>query len=199
MRMSVPVLLCCVIAGVTSTASAQVSGGVKIGANFSNLNFDSPDVPNFDRRTGLVAGVFVTIPASRHFDIQPEVLYSQKGAKISEAGDKATIELDYVDIPVLARYTSGGPASVQVFGGPSFGLRTRARSKAEFGGTTQTQDIKNDVKSSDIGLVVGAGLESGRFTVDGRYQWGLTNINKDEFDTTKVKNRTFSVLAGVRF
>ena len=51
----------------------------------------------------------------------------------------------------------------------------------------------------DLGLVAGAGLEFGRFVIDGRYTWGLSNINKDESEDVKIKNRVFAVMAGIRF
>ena len=44
----------------------------------------------------------------------------------------------------------------------------------------------------------GAGVNFGRFTVDGRYTFGLSNINK-ETEEGKAKNRTLAFLAGYRF
>jgi hypothetical protein len=35
--------------------------------------------------------------------------------------------------------------------------------------------------------------------VDGRYTMGFADINNDEADETKIRTRTFSVLAGIRF
>ena len=56
-----------------------------------------------------------------------------------------------------------------------------------------------DIKGVDLGVVVGAGVTFGRFTIDGRYTTGLSNLNSDDSDSTTVKNRAFAVLAGVRF
>ena len=40
----------------------------------------------------------------------------------------------------------------------------------------------------------------GKFVVlDGRYTWGLSNINADPEDNQKVKNRVFTVSVGVMF
>jgi hypothetical protein len=43
-------------------------------------------------------------------------------------------------------------------------------------------------------------VDIGRVVIDGRYTWGLTNINRnpDEDDTT-LRNRVFAVMAGFRF
>ena len=35
--------------------------------------------------------------------------------------------------------------------------------------------------------------------VDARYIWGLSNINADETDDQKVKNRVFTISVGVVF
>lgn len=198
MRKWFPALVLALFAVTASPAWAQGGGGVLIGANFATIEFSGSD-ENWDRRTGLVGGAFVTLPLSSSFSVQPEVLYSQKGAKAKEGGDEITLELDYLDIPVLARVTAGGPTGLVLFGGPSFGFKVRARSKLDVGGTKEDTDIGSDVETFDLGLVVGAGLQSRSILVDARYQWGLSNINKDEFDATEVKNRVFSVLLGFRF
>jgi hypothetical protein len=48
-------------------------------------------------------------------------------------------------------------------------------------------------------VVAGAGVNFGRFTLDGRYTWGLTNLNSLRDDEMKIRNRVFSIMAGVRF
>lgn len=199
MRKWLPALVLGLVALTASPAWAQGGGGVIIGANFANIEFTGSDEPNWDRRLGLVGGVFVTMPLGSSFSVQPEVLYSQKGAKAKEGGDELTLELDYLDIPVLARVTAGGPTGLVLFGGPSFGFKLRARSKVDVEGTKEETDIGNDVETFDLGLVIGAGVQSRSVLFDARYQWGLSNINKDEFDATEVKNRVFSVLLGFRF
>ena len=49
--------------------------------------------------------------------------------------------------------------------------------------------------------MIGAGIEAGHFTLDGRYTWGLSSVNPAprKQDDTKVKNRVFSLLVGFRF
>jgi hypothetical protein len=186
-----------------STASAQnYSAGIKAGVNFANINIEGDGVDvSFDNRTGLVAGGFVVWPVNTVFGVQTEALYSQKGAKIEEDGATGTLKLDFLEVPVLARFSSpaSNGASFHVFGGPSFGFRLRARSESEFEGDSESEDISDDVERFDLGLVAGAGVEMGRLVVDGRYTWGMTNLNKDPEDDVKIKNRVFSIMAGIRF
>ena len=51
----------------------------------------------------------------------------------------------------------------------------------------------------EFGLVFGAGVEFGKFIIDGRYSHGFTNLNKDESEQLEVKTRVFSIMAGFRF
>lgn len=189
-----------------SSASAQTgaSFGVKAGANFANLDFSGDGVdPSLDRRVGLVAGAFMLFPMSETFGFQIEGLYSQKGAKFVEDDFEDSIELDSFDVPVLARYTipSSTNTSFHLFAGPSFGFKLSAKSTSSFDGEDDEEiDISDDVKGVDFGLVVGAGIEFGKFVIDGRYTHGLSNLNNDsEAEGLETKSRVFSIMAGFRF
>jgi hypothetical protein len=49
-------------------------------------------------------------------------------------------------------------------------------------------------------VVAGAGVDIGRrLVIDGRYAWGLTNVTRNEADSTRIRTRLFSVMAGFRF
>ena len=200
----IPIVLALIVgsSGMAAAQDAPVAVGVKAGVNFANLNFDADDASvNFDQRKGFVGGLFVVWPANSLVALQSEVLYSQKGAQIEEGGMTAKLKLDYVDIPVLARVSSpaSGGASFHVFAGPSFAVRVSAKTEANFEGEEESEDVDDDVERFDLGLVAGAGLEFGRFVIDGRYTWGLSNINKDDEDDVKIKTRVFAVMAGIRF
>lgn len=175
-----------------SEARAQDRGGVRIGYNAATL---STDEEGFDPKTrhGLVVGLFGVLPVNEMFAVQPEFLYSQQGAKVEDGSDKATLKIDYVQIPVLGRIRLGAGSPAFLLVGPSFGFRTRAES--EFNG--QTENFKDEVESTDVGLVTGVTANVGRWVVDGRYTWGLKNIDKNEGANTK--NRVLSLSAGIRF
>lgn len=198
MRKCFPALLLGLIVLTASPARAQGGSGAIIGVNFANIEFTDNDAPEPDRRTGLVGGVFVNVPLGASLSVQPEVLYSQKGAKFQEGNNEARLELDYLDVPVLLRVTAGGQSGLALFGGPSVGFKLRARSKIDVDGTTDEEDISDDVETIDYGLVLGAGIQGGSFFLDGRYQWGLSNTNKDKTEP-EVKNKVLSIVLGFRF
>jgi hypothetical protein len=203
--MRIPTLVLCflLLAGVSAASAQGLSFGAKGGVNFANIAI-SPEVDddvNFNYILGLAAGAFVVWPVTERLDVQPEVLYSRKGVEIGQPPAKVKAELDYLEIPVIARYRlrSVGGAPLRVFGGPSFGFRLRAREKARFGGETMERDISEEIERFDLGLVGGAGVEIGRIVIDGRYTWGVADIDSEKEDDVKVRNRVISVMGGFRF
>jgi hypothetical protein len=177
-----------------SEARAQERGGVRVGVNAATVSTDDSD---FDPkvRTGLVVGVFGVVPVNDVFAFQPEALFSQQGAKIEDGSETGTAKIDYFQVPLLARVRLGKNSPAHLLVGPSFGFRTKA--EVEVGG--ETQDIKEDIKKTDVGLVTGVAVNAGPAVVDARYTWGLTNINNDSSDPGKIKNRVFSFSVGLRF
>jgi hypothetical protein len=198
-----PCLIVLALLGTESTATAQgVSGGITGGVNFATLSFDpNQDEFDFGTRTGMVLGGFVTFPLGQHAAIQPEGLFSQKGASGEELGVKATIKLDYIEVPVLFVYSSAPPggSGFQLFGGPSAAFKVNSKATATFEGESVDQEFDEEIKDFDFGVVFGAGVSFGKFSVNGRYNLGLTDINNDETEPVKVRTRTFSVLGAVRF
>src|SRR5690349_11177041 len=55
--------------------------GIKGGVNLTNLYVN--DVKDENMKVGFNAGVFAKVPMSRVVSLQPELLYSQKGSKIT--------------------------------------------------------------------------------------------------------------------
>jgi hypothetical protein len=189
---------------VPESAAAQgVSAGLKGGALFSSIpkfgdRLDDEglgDLFDVGERIGFTGGGFLTLSLLPGFAIQPEVLFVQKGSTLSIAGFDTTLALDYIDIPVLARLSvGGGGAKVYFFGGPSFNFNVSAEADNE--GDFE-DDLAENIEKSEIGAVVGLGVEIGKFLVEGRWIEGLTNVSKDS-DAT-LRNRAFAVMAGIRF
>jgi Outer membrane protein beta-barrel domain len=190
-------------ATATGPASAQgLSYGVKAGVVLADLAVDGSAAPApFDFRVGLVAGGFITWPLGSRLALQPEVLFAQKGASFDQGGGTGTEKLDYLDVPVLVSYRLfGAPGRhVSVLAGPAFGIRLRARSSASFGGDTLEQDVSDQVTRSDVAVVGGLAYHRGRLVFDGRYAWGLTDIDDETEDAVAIKNRGISFLVGWRF
>lgn len=180
-----------VLASAGTGWAQSVGGGVKIGVNFATVSSDDDEDDDFSTRTGIIAGGFLTVPAGGMVAFQPEVLYSMQGATFDEDGAEITAEVDEIQIPLLLRL---GRKSAHFLVGPSIGFITRAKFTSD---DDFEEDFKDDLKSTDIGLVVGAGVTVNRFLVEARYTAGMTNLNED--DDEENKSRVFSVLVGVGF
>lgn len=187
-----------------ATASAQeMTGGIKVGYNNTKFWFDEGDRSEVDARTraGLVVGLFSSFEVTPRFAFQPEFLYSQKGTKLRFAFDPAQeidVKLDYFEIPLLADIRlNEGVNRVSLMVGPTIAFRTRVKTDPEVE-LDEGEEIGDTLEKNDYGLTAGAALTMGQFVVDGRYTWGLRNINVDK-DEEKITNRTLSVSVGWRF
>lgn len=188
----------------TLTGAQEVHGGVLGGIAFSNLSnlteaidFGGSSV-DVKRRTGVVVGPFVSIDLNERFAVQPEVLFATKGATVTDGLNEARIELSYIDIPVLARFTPAPGNPFYVVIGPSVNFNVSATLVDVVPAETE-EDIGEDVKDVEFGIVFGAGVGFRRFFAEGRYIAGLSNIADDPDIDVSVRNRSFVILAGVRF
>jgi hypothetical protein len=175
------------------------SWGAKGGVNFATVTLD-PESGSYDFRIGVVAGGYFTWPLGSRLEFQPEVLFSQEGAKASENDVSGTIALDMLTVPLLVRYRFAPPGhGLVVYGGPSIGLTLRARAVSEFGGEKVDLDISDEVEKANFGVAAGAVFERGRLSFDGRFTFGLTNLNAGDDDEGTIKSRVISALVGYRF
>jgi len=189
-----------------SSVDAQTIG-FKLGASMSKFSSDgTTDV--YDFMTSFAGGGFVRFGFGR-LGIQPEILSVTKGAEIDgggTGGEDASYKIEYVEVPVLLHLplTYGASFAPYVMGGPAFGFDIGC--EESLGGTeTDCDDVTDgflsERKSIDIGLSAGGGLAfamgPGAVLVEGRYTWGLTNINDSAVpDPIDVKNRSILLLAG---
>jgi len=186
---------------------SPLSLGPKLGLNYSDFTGDVPD--EFGSKLGFSGGAFLAYAFGDWFTVQPEVLYSQKGAKGSGdtplGEETVTLSLDYIEIPVLAVLTIPTQSiwTPKVFVGPAFGFLISAEAKAELAGEEEEENMEEAFKDYDVGIVFGGGVDvkvgPGAITADIRYNFGVTNIADDEEDDFSVKNGVFSFMVGYAF
>lgn len=163
------------------------SFGVKGGVNMAK--FTGSDAGDNDFKMGAVGGAFACVDLIA-MKIQPEILYSQKGAKYTILGATLYEKHDYVEIPVLLKFSFGKIIVPSIYAGPAAGLLMSA--KLTNGGSV---DIKDEIKSTDLGLVFGAEVKTpAKLSVEARYTMGLGTFDKE--GDFSVKNSAISVMLG---
>jgi hypothetical protein len=182
-----------VVASVQAAFSqASVSLGIKGGLNFANVNSTSVGAA-FDSRTGYHAGAFVSIKMTK-IAIQPEVIFSQQGSTVKISGTSFDSNFSYVNIPVMLKFYVVSGLNLQV--GPQFGFLTSSTGPDPSGSGTLV-DYKNYLKSSDISVGLGAGFDISKFSIDARYNLGISEIN-DNASISAAKNQVFQLSLGFK-
>ncbi|MDP9959656.1 porin family protein [Chryseobacterium lathyri] len=188
-----------------SSSSNPVTFGVKGGMNVSSLSKDE-GLDDQKSKIGFNAGVFANIPVAESFSVQPEVLYSQYGAKADYTllGTKysSSTKLDYIAVPVMFQYNL--IPNLYLEAGPEFGFLVSAKNKIknENNGNSSTSDnYKDDLKTFNFGIGLGAGYYfTPNFGITARYVAGLTDVAKDRPNgSDAVKNNVFQVGLAYKF
>ena len=175
--------------------------GVKAGLNLANAMGD--DAEETSMKIGAVGGVFMCYDITEIFALQPELLFTMKGAKYDEGDTTMSWKLNYIEIPVLLRVNlpTEGKIKPMLYAGPALGILMSAKDEDE--------DIKDYLKTMDIGVVAGAGvayqLEKGAISFEARYEVGMSTVYdlSDEelegHDQPDVKNGVISFMVGYGF
>lgn len=179
-----------VILLISTITFGQVNFGIKAGFTMSTLSTDLSDVEDA-LQTGYQGGAFVRIGDKWH--IQPEVYFTLKQGELtydipdviggSTSSIKQNIKLNTIDVPVLVGWKFLDP--------PLFNLRLQAGPVASFVSSASfnltvdgvemdtPDDFQNSFNDLNWGLQVGAGVDFLMFTVDLRYELGLSDLNED--------------------
>lgn len=203
-------LLLCLLTSSSYSLMAQLSLGLRAGANFGNVSFDPDD--DFDPMsiTGLIIAVPFEIAISENFAVQPELMYIQKGYGEEDSFQGQTFSIDLIinqiDVPVLAKYlfVNSETFSAYAAGGPVFGYALSAKGKSESNGDKEEVDLDWDDDLPDynrfevlVSIGAGAGLPvgPGQIVLDLRYLFGLTDLDGADDDFT-AKNNGFQATVG---
>ncbi len=179
-------------------SSKGFKGGVNIADFYGTNIVDEQE----EAKIGFVAGSFIRYNFSPLFAIQPEILFSMKGAKL--LGDQPSYfeeiyVLYYLEVPILAKLTvpTAGTTTPNLFLGPT--LAIKLSDEKEING--QVIDDAN-VTTFDPGVALGLGLDYRlgytKLLFEFRYTLGVQKIDKSDF-SFDWKNRVVSFMAGYSF
>lgn len=181
--------------------------GIKGGINFSNLYVSN--VQNENLKVGLNAGVFAKLPVFKGLSIQPELLYSNKGAKdtynnFAQGSGEYRFNLNYIETPLLMVFNLTPNFSLSGGGYAAYLVSANVKDLHSDGTITGVQDLNADnFNRVDYGLVGGLGVDIGYVTLGARYNYGLKNIGQSgslSGDLTKnSKNSVATLFIGFAF
>ncbi|HEY6866549.1 MAG TPA: porin family protein [Candidatus Eisenbacteria bacterium] len=236
------IALSCLLA--TPALAGPYSIGLRAGSSIPNLRAgnDDPVSTGWSTRVAPYFGVFADFAITPAFSIRPEIAYAAQGGKrdgMQPVPDASSLgfppgvsvyanydnvaKLDYLEIPVLARYRFGAGRGFYVNAGPYAGILLAAKNEtsgasplyldaagtqpvldqggnpvsADFNAST---DVKGDLNTFNWGLQGGGGyahpLGRGTLELDVRGGLGLANVQKDTAANGKNSTGNLVIAAG---
>lgn len=197
----------------------QLSIKPTIGLNFASLTkFD-----NTKTRTGLNIGLEAEYGVTEKFGVTAGLFYSQQGAKAKEGNyaqvfldnneeflggwsfdGKATVRLDYLNIPIMAQYYLAPGLAIKAGIQPGFNVLkktylngTLTQAGVQGGNVRQVDEsykIDGGVKSFAFAFPVGISYEYANFVLDARYNIGVTKA----LDYLTSHHSVFSITLGYK-
>jgi hypothetical protein len=195
-------LVASVIFAASPLSAEGMMFGIKGGLNIANLAGD--DVDNASWKAGMAGGAFMCYDVTEIFAVQPELLFTMKGAKSDHDDGEDTWKINYIEIPLLLKVNlpTEGAIDPSLYVGPGIGFLLS--SKVSNG---REVDQKDETASLDIGIIAGGGLayrlETGAVGLELRYEVGMTSLAKNEDEDTgdkpDIKNSVISIMVGYAF
>jgi hypothetical protein len=212
-----------------AASAPWVSFGAKAGLYTANTTEIPTGWPQTSFKNGFAGGVYMDYAFNRYFSLQPEVLYVMKGLNAGRANSWNVVNyaarFDYIEIPLLAKFTVTGKShfSPFFFAGPGIGINlaadvdidiTDTRTDESASGSSDWSGIMNRTEfcfSFGAGCRYAIGL--GGITADARFDLGLSNVYSGGEVTTEIegvritgtvqpgdsKNLGFALLVGYNF
>lgn len=140
--------------------------------------------------------------------IQPELLYTSKGSKLTYdnlfGSGEFRFNLNYVELPVLAVINLAKNFNLQAGAYAGYLVNANIKKLNNEGETSDIADFnEDDFNRFDFGLVGGLGLDIQNFTIGARYNYGLKEVgNNDEIAGQVLgdsKNSAISLYLGLAF
>ncbi len=178
-----------VLTGLNGQQDGRTYFGIKGGVNLANIrsgsSFTNDD--NFDTRTGIAAGGFFHLALTDAVAIQPEILYSQMGAKFQAntsafLASSGELEMNYLSIPLLIKVSPF--KALGLFVGPQLDYYMDGKVTYDDGEKDDQNLSYNGASGGQTFLALTGGVELnlfGNLGIYGRYIYGLSNTVKGDY------------------
>lgn len=191
----------------TSESGLTPKIGIKGGLNLTNMYVS--DISDENMKVGLNLGFFAKLPLTKGFSIQPELIYSNKGAKETynnfiQGSGEYRFNLHYIELPVLAVINLG--KNFNIHGGPyiSYLAAANVKNLNDEDGIEGVDELDaENFNRIDYGVAAGFGIDIDKITLGARYNYGLREIGKSGSLSGEVtkdsKNSAISLYIGIGF
>ena len=176
------ILITFLVVFIALQAHAQFSLGVKGGVNFSHLSVSDGRI-NANELPGFQVGLWTRF--GRGFYVQPEAYlgssgsnfdfqYNQANQTVTESGK---VRFTTLNVPLLFGQSFGlSKLNFRLMAGPMYTYILNDNQNLSQNIRNAYQDFGN-YRNSTLGYQAGAGVDVLNFSVDLRYEGGLTQIN----------------------
>lgn len=170
------------VAAISFSAKAQFSLGVKGGINFSHLSVNNGTI-DANELPGYQIGLWTRF--GKGFYVQPEIYlgssgsnfnfnYNQSDQTVTESGN---VRFTTLNVPLLVGQSFGlSKFNFRLMAGPMYSYILNTDQNLSQNVKNAYQDFGN-YRNSTLGYQAGAGVDVLNFSVDLRYEGGLTEIN----------------------
>jgi len=141
-------------------------------------------VEDENMKVGLNVGLLAKIPLVKGLSLQPELLYSSKGSKVTynnilQGNGEYRFNLNYVELPVLAVINLGKNFNLNAGGYVAYLASANIKDLNDDGTVTGITKFNADnFNRFDYGLVGGIGVDVQNFTIGARYNYGLREVGE---------------------
>ena len=193
--------------------TGKFNKGIKLGLNKSRYHSDVSS-ETYELKDGLCGGIFINFRINKFIFLQPECLYTSKGAEneviiyaehtddqgqpIILAVDMQTSYIDYIEFPFLLKilFSTKSLISPVLYFGPYYSIELNTKYKR---GVWGEGDLM--IKNNDVGVIAGFGIDLNTrtlpLTFEARYVYGMSEL--EENSVTEIKNEVFTVMLGFYF
>jgi len=228
MKNLLKMLMVVVVFLMTTQSYAQIKFGIRAGLNLADMKINGANGVTEKMNPSFLVGGMVEYSLSENLSLESGLLLSGKGKKFEynetyqgiTVAAKVKISPLYLEVPVNAVFKVDlGSAKLQVFAGPYLGYGITGKVKTDYtasglpsgitlsslGLTSESANIKfgskdnSDLKATDFGVNVGAGVEMNNILFRLQYGLGLSNLDPAGSSSNEMKNKVIGISVGYIF
>ena len=197
--------------GFQYLSAQDIFYGPKVGVNINQMMFSGNDTDLLKDMSGMKIashiGGFVEYFFTDAIAVQPELLYTIKGASFKDATDEeytSAYVLKYISIPVMAKYYVSKSFSVEI--GPYASYLLSAKNvevngifSSALGSEAAAIDLKDSFKPFEFGAALGFTYVTKKgIYLGARYEYGILDIAKP-LEDVDASFRNATIMASVGF